>query len=78
MGIAGTGDIIKFLLALATGGASLVSVGAGAFFMWSGLTFSKAAVTTCALGLAAPIGLVATGAVLVGAGIWLAYVNGTK
>jgi len=75
MTVATYSDIIKFLVAVAEGGVPLTSVVAGSYFVWAGATFTKTAVTACALGLAAPLILVGAGLAMIGAGIWLAFVK---
>lgn len=76
--IASSDEIIEFLIALAKGGVPLSCIGAGSYFVWAGVTFTKAAVTTVALGMAAPVIMVVGGLAMIGAGIWLAYVKETK
>jgi hypothetical protein len=69
------GNIFDFLIAVANGGVNLSTVAIGSVFIWKGLTFTKTAVTACALGIVAPLGLLLVGTAMVGAGIWLNYVN---
>ena len=70
---AGSSDIIGFLRDIASAGAGCLSILGGTYFMYTGFYFTVAEVTTVALGIMSPIGLVVTGAALVGAGVWLEY-----
>ena len=69
----GLSDISGFIRDVASAGAGCLSILGGTYFMYTGFYFTVAEVTTAALGIMAPIGLVVTGATLVGAGVWLAY-----
>ena len=76
--MAGFKDIIGFLIDIASAGADCICILGGTYFMYRGLTFTVAEVTTAALGIMSPIGLVVTGAALVGAGVWLEYIKRNK
>jgi hypothetical protein len=76
--MAGYDDIIGFLIHIARWGVATICVIGGTYFMYKGFYFTTAEVTKVALGIGSPIGLVLTGAALVGAGVWLAYIQITK
>ena len=71
-------DIVDLFITLAKDSAArteIVLIVTGAFFVYNGLTFTTATVTGFALGFMGVGGVIATGLVFIGAGIWLAIIK---
>lgn len=76
--VAGLSDISGFFKELGISGAGCLCIFYGANFIEKGFLLGAEEVAKLALGIYSPIGFVVGGALLVGAGVWLAHIALTK